>query len=180
MSADFCGAREGIMETVIFWTLSTLAVVAALAVVFFKKAINGVMSLLAFMLVLAGLYVLMGAPLVAFFQVIVYVCAVLVLFVFVVMLLNLKEASVRKPFAALAGAAIPAVLSAVGVAALAWLALGERTLAKGAFLPPAPGIRQLAVDLFTRHLLIFELTSVLLFAAAVGAIVISRKEKKES
>jgi len=169
------------METVIFWILSAFAVVAALAVVVFKRAVNGVMSLLAFMITLAGLYVLMGAQLVAFFQIIVYAGAVLVLFAFVVMLLNLRDAPVRRLTSpADVRAAIPAGLFAVGVAALTWLALREGALAKGAALPPAPGIRQLALDLFTRHLLVFELTSVLLFAAAVGAIVISRKEKKAS
>jgi NADH-quinone oxidoreductase subunit J len=169
------------MELVFFWILSAFAVAAALAVVFFKRAVNGVMSLLAFMLGMAGLYVLLGAQLVAFFQVIVYVGAVLVLFVFVIMLLNLKDEPVQPYISpANAKAAIPAILLAVGIAALAWLALREGAFAKEALLPPAPGIRQIAFDLFTRHLLVFELTSVLLFVAAVGAIVISRKEKDPS
>jgi NADH-quinone oxidoreductase subunit J len=170
------------METIIFWMLAVFAVAAALAVVFFKRAVNGVMSLLALMLVMAGLYVLMGASLVAFFQVIVYVGAVLVLFAFVIMLLNLKDAPVQ-PFTSPAAvrAAIPAVLLAVGIAVLTWLALQEGAFAKAASsLRPAAGLRQIAVDLFTRHLLVFELTSVVLFVAAVGAIVISRKEKDRS
>ncbi|MFA5182173.1 MAG: NADH-quinone oxidoreductase subunit J [Syntrophales bacterium] len=169
------------METVIFWILSPLAVAAALAVVFFKRVVNGVMSLLAFMLTLAGLYVLMGAQLVAFFQVIVYVGAVLVLFAFVIMLLNLKDAPVQ-PFTSPAEvkAAIPAVLFAVGIAAFTWVALREGAFVKTAAQQPAPGIRQIALDLFTRHLLVFELTSVILFVAAVAAIVISRKEKDPS
>jgi len=164
------------METVIFCMLSAFAVVAALAVVFFKRAINGVISLLAFMLTLAGLYVLMGAQLVAFFQVIVYVGAVLVLFAFVIMLLNLKE-SVR-PLISLADvkAATPAVLFAVGIVVLTWLALQDAAFSKAAALQPVIGLRQIALDLFTKHLLVFELTSVILFVAAVGAIVISRKE----
>ena len=166
------------METVIFWILSAFAVVSALAVVFFKKAVNGVMSLLSLMLVMAGLYVLMGAPLVAFFQVIVYAGAVLVLFAVVIMLLNLKDEAVCR-FASRAGvtAAIPAVLLTAGMAVLTWFTLRDADFSKGlATLQPVAGLRQIAGDLFTRHLLIFELTSVLLFVAAVGAIVISRKE----
>jgi len=168
------------METVIFWILSAFAVAAALAVVFFKRAVNGVMSLLAFMFGMAGLYVLMGAQLVAFFQVIVYVGAVLVLFAFVVMLLNLKEFVRRLTSPADVRAAIPAVLLAVGIAALTWLALQDGAFAKAAVLQPVAGLRQIALDLFTRHLLVFELTSVILFVAAVGAIVISRKEGDRS
>jgi NADH-quinone oxidoreductase subunit J len=168
------------METFIFWILSAFAVAAALAVVFFERAVNGVMSLLAFMLVLAGLYVLMGAQLVAFFQVIVYVGAVLVLFAFVVMLLNLKDSVRRLISPADVRAAIPAALFALGMVAFTWIALKAAVFAKAPALQPAPGIRQLALDLFTRHLLVFELTSVVLFVAAVAAVVISRKEKEPS
>jgi len=165
------------MEPAIFWILSAFAVVAALAVVFLKKAVNCVMSLLAFMLVMAGLYILMGAQLVAFFQVIVYVGAVLVLFAFVIMLLNLKDAPDRR-FAFPAGVmpAIAAVLLTGMIAFFAWLALQDADFSKATALQPAAEIRQIAVDLFTRHLLVFELASVILFVAAVGAIVISRKE----
>lgn len=168
------------MEAAIFWILSAFAVAAALAVVFFKRAVNGVMSLLALMLALAGLYVLMGAQLVAFFQVIVYVGAVLVLFAFVIMLLNLKESV--PPLTSLADvkAATPAVLFAVGIVVLIWLALRDAAFSKAAALPPASAIRQIALDLFTRHLLVFELASVILLVAAVAAIVISRKEKDPS
>lgn len=170
------------METVIFWILSVFAVAAALAVVFFKKAVNGVMSLLAFMFGMAGLYILMGAQLVAFFQVIVYVGAVLVLFAFVVMLLNLKDEPVRRSTSpAVVKAAIPALLFTVGIAVFTRLALPDAAFSKAPMaLQPAAGIRQIALDLFTRHLLVFELTSVILFVAAVGAIVISRKEKDRS
>ena len=168
------------METVIFWILSAFAVAAALAVVLFKRAVNGVMSLLAFMLGLAGLYVLMGAQLVAFFQVIVYVGAVLVLFAFVIMLLNLKESVQPLIFLADVRAAIPAALLIVGIAALTWLALQDGPFSKAAALQPVIGLRQIALDLFTKHLLVFELTSVVLFVAAVGAIVISRKEGDRS
>jgi NADH-quinone oxidoreductase subunit J len=168
------------METAVFLILSAFAVAAALAVVIFERAVNGVMSLLAFMLVLAGLYVLMGAQLVAFFQVIVYVGAVLVLFAFAVMLLNLKDSLRRLTSPADIRAAIPAVVVAAGIAALTWLVLKDAAFAKAPALQPVPGIRQIALDLFTRHLLVFELTSVILFVAAVAAIVISRKEKDPS
>lgn len=169
------------METYIFWILSAFAVVAALAVVLFKRAVNGVMSLLAFMLVMAGLYVLMGAQLVALFQVIVYAGAVLVLFAFVIMLLNLKDTPVRRFALPGVASAIAAVLLTGMIAVSVWFALQDAAFSPApASLRPEAEIRQIAVDLFTRHLLVFELASVILFVAAVGAIVISRKEGEHS
>ncbi|MDI9570450.1 MAG: NADH-quinone oxidoreductase subunit J [Pseudomonadota bacterium] len=164
------------METAIFWGLSFCAVAAALAVVFLRQAVNGVMSLLALMLVMAGLYLLLGAQLVALFQLIVYAGAVLVLFVLVVMLLNLE----RKPARPLLYPGKPAVASLLalcgaGFAAILRWAPPPGGGPMGGAVKPAPPIEQLAIDLFTERLLIFELTSVLLLAAAVGAIVMSRK-----
>lgn len=170
------------IEVILFWTLSAFAVVSALAVVFLRKPVDSVLSLLAFMLGIAGLFVLLGAGLVGLFQVIVYVGAVLVLFVFVVMLLNLNESRELGPVSlSRIAAAVTSVLLTSGILALLWLALQHSGLAvQHAVLKPALSIREIAVDLFGRHLLIFELTSVVLLAAAAGAIVISRKEGERS
>jgi len=112
---------------------------------------------------------------VALFQLIVYIGAVLVLFLFVVMLLDLK-ASAAPARAAASGAAGVGITAAAGWAA--WVAASH---APPAGSPrPAPGVFELAFDLFGRHLLVFELTSVLLLAAAVGAIFISRTGKRRS
>lgn len=166
------------MEQAIFWILSSLAVASALAVVFFRKAVNSVMSLLAFMIVVAGLFLLLGAQLVAVFQVLVYAGAVLVLFIFVVMLLNLKDAKATgHPSRSTAAVGITSVLLTLGMMAMLWLAVRHPAAAYApSVLKPAAGIRQIAIDLFNAHLLIFELTSVVLFVAAVCALVISRKE----
>ncbi|MBK7552368.1 MAG: NADH-quinone oxidoreductase subunit J [Syntrophaceae bacterium] len=134
------------------------------------------MALLAAMLATAGLYALMGAVVVALFQLIVYIGAVLVLFLFVVMLLDLRRPPPRAPGAAAAsGAAGVGITAAAGWAA--WVAASH---APGQSPRPAPGVFELAIDLFGRHLLVFELTSVLLLAAAVGAIFISRTGKRSS
>ena len=161
------------IETVLFWGLAAAAVASALGVVALQNPVGSVMALLAAMLATAGLYALMGAVVVALFQLIVYIGAVLVLFLFVVMLLDLK-ASAAPARAAASGAAGVGITAAAGWAA--WVAASH---APPAGSPrPAPGVFELAFDLFGRHLLVFELTSVLLLAAAVGAVFISRTKKR--
>lgn len=163
------------IEAVLFWGLAAAAVASALGVVALQNPAGSVMALLAAMLATAGLYALMGAVVVALFQLIVYIGAVLVLFLFVVMLLDLK-ASAAPARAAASGAAGVGITAAAGWAA--WVAASH---APPAGSPrPAPGVFELAFDLFGRHLLVFELTSVLLLAAAVGAIFISRTGKRRS
>jgi len=163
------------IEAVLFWGLAAAAVASALGVVALQNPVGSVMALLAAMLATAGLYALMGAVVVALFQLIVYIGAVLVLFLFVVMLLDLK-ASAAPARAAASGAAGVGITAAAGWAA--WVAASH---APPAWSPrPAPGVFELAFDLFGRHLLVFELTSVLLLAAAVGAIFISRTGKRRS
>ena len=163
------------IETVLFWGLAAAAVASALGVVALQNPVGSVMALLAAMLATAGLYALMGAVVVALFQLIVYIGAVLVLFLFVVMLLDLK-ASAAPARAAASGAAGVGITAAAGWAA--WVAASH---APPAGSPrPAPGVFELAIDLFGRHLLVFELTSVLLLAAAVGAVFISRTGKRSS
>ncbi|OPY12192.1 MAG: NADH-quinone oxidoreductase subunit J [Syntrophaceae bacterium PtaB.Bin038] len=165
------------IETILFWVLAAAAVASALGVVALRNPVGSVMALLAAMLATAGLYALMGAVVPALFQVIVYIGAVLVLFLFVVMLLDL-----RAPAAPARPAARAAVAGAAGVgltAAAAWGAWKSFSHASPAGgLRPAPGVAEIALDLFGRHLLVFELTSVLLLAAAVGAIFISRTKKR--
>jgi NADH-quinone oxidoreductase subunit J len=135
------------------------------------------MALLAAMLATAGLYALMGAPVVALFQVIVYIGAVLVLFLFVVMLLDLKGTAARGRPSARAAAAGAAGIGLTAAAAWgAWKSFSPAPPAGG--LRPAPGVAEIALDLFGRHLLVFELTSVLLLTAAVGAVFISRTNKR--
>lgn len=171
------------MAPVFFWILALAALASALAVVLMRNPVDSVMALLGTMFAIAGLYVLLSAYLAALFQIIVYAGAVLVLFLFVVMLLNVKApAPQRRPRfllgALLAGAAL---LMAAGMACLAWFGpAASGQYAAGAVIKTPPAVRQIALDLFGRHILVFELTSVLLLVAAIGAVFISRKEASES
>lgn len=165
------------IEAVLFWGLAAAAVASALGVVALQNPVGSVMALLAAMLATAGLYALMGAVVVALFQLIVYIGAVLVLFLFVVMLLDLKAPVARGRPSVRTGAAGAAGVGLTAAAAWgAWMSFSHAPPAGG--LRPAPGVAEIALDLFGRHLLVFELTSVLLLAAAVGAIFISRTKKR--
>jgi NADH-quinone oxidoreductase subunit J len=165
------------IETILFWVLAAVAVASALGVVTLRSPVGSVMALLAAMLATAGLYALMGAVVLALFQVIVYIGAVLVLFLLVVMLLDLKApAAPARPAARAAAAGAAGVLFTAAAAWGAWRSFLHTPPAGG--LRPAPGVAEIALDLFGRHLLVFELTSVLLLAAAVGAVFISRTKKR--
>jgi NADH-quinone oxidoreductase subunit J len=131
---------------------------------------------------LSGLYILLGSPFVAVIQIIIYAGAIMVLFLFVVMLLNVPTE--EAPSGALArelGAAGPrrfgAILGALLAVELFW-ALRHLTAAP---LPdraavPATTVKEIGVRLFTEHAFAFEATSVLILVAMVGAIILARKE----
>ncbi len=168
------------IETILFWGLAAVAVPSALAVVTLRKPADSVMALLVLMMAIAGLFALTGAYVAALFQVIVYVGAVLVLFLFVVMLLDTKgTARSAKPGPAGLTAGAAGVVLTAGAVWLAWkgfLSSGPPLRGEAALQAP-PDVMALATALFTRHILVFELTSVLLLAAAVGAVFITRRER---
>src|SRR5262245_65675359 len=110
-------------ETVLFWIFFVGVLGAGFAVVKSRNPVNAAMSLVACFFFLAGVYLLLGAHLIAILQVLVYAGAVMVLFVFVIMLLNLKDAELgEKRITVWKGLGLAAVVLAVGV--IAWKALG--------------------------------------------------------
>lgn len=175
------------IDNIVFWILAVVAATGAVAVIALKNTINSVMALLVTMIAAAGIYALIGAYVLALFQVIIYIGAVLVLFVFVVMLLDLKSIPVRRGrpgFGAVIAAAFGVVLTA-GTVGLIWTVVSATNVLSDKMGPagtlrPGQSLAAIALELFGRHMLVFELTSILLFAAAVGAVFISRKEKNPS
>jgi NADH-quinone oxidoreductase subunit J len=165
------------MHLITFWLLGVIIVASALGVIIMRNAVNSVMCLLVSMLGLAGFYILMGAPVVALFQIIIYVGAVLVLFLFVIMLLDLKEMKrslALTPVLVVTGCVSLGLISTIGW--LFWhsairtgMPIGTSTL-KASYT-----LHEISIDLFSRHLLIFELTSLLLLVAAIGVILMTRK-----
>ena len=170
-------------EIVLFWVFAVPLMVSALGVVFARNPVYAAMSLVSAFFFLAGIYILLTAHLIAFLQIIVYAGAIMVLFLFVIMLLNLghrEDIDMRGHLAKLVGLVAGSALFAA-VAALvlrgdeASLASEESRMAVDALVRSRGAVGALAEPLFTSYLVPFELTSLLLLVAIVGAIVLARR-----
>jgi len=163
-------------QLAIFFVLAALAVLGALSLIFQRHPIHSALSLIVVMIALAGLYLLMGAEFVAAVQIIVYGGAIMVLFVFVIMLLNAGEEE-RTDFSKLAKfGGLPLALALTGLLAA--------TMAKhGGSIPNPETVGALAPTgkistlLFTTFVYPFELTSFLILVAIMGALVLAQREK---
>ena len=160
------------MADTLFLILSVLTVATALLVVLSKNAVNAAMGLLLSLVGLAGLFVLLDAPLLAFVLILVYAGAVVALFLFIIMLLDTTPGSF-KPFQP------PTIAAAILGAAL--LGLGLWTLTGRAVLPhapeslPVPTMKHHAEMLFTTYLLPVQVVGFLLLIAMLGVVVLSKK-----
>ena len=163
-------------EAVFFYILTALALLAALSVVFHRRPIYSVLSLLVLMFCLAALFVMLGAYFVAALQVLLYAGAVLVLFLFVIMLLNLEpETLSRMRLFTLRGAG---TLTALG---LLVCLLGVLNTVTAPPTPPAAAegtVESIGRLLFTAYLLPFELTSFLILAAIIGAVTLVKQQDR--
>ena len=164
----------------LFYLFATGAVISAAMCILRRNPISAAMWLVATMFSLAGIFLLLQAPFIAAIQVLVYAGAVMVLFLFVIMLLNLDVPSsdLRGPMS-VAGAIAVVGLLGVELGAL-WAYTPERLAAEAAqaaTLPAASGnvVLDVAGPLFGAYLIPFEVTSVLLLAAIVGAVVLAKR-----
>ena len=164
------------MDPLLFMIFAAIAVVCGLNLVIQKHPISSALSLVGVMAALAALYLLLGGEFIAAAQLVVYAGAVMVLFVFVIMLLNAgtERTSRRRPWAHYAG--VPLLLVLLGGAALLIQKMSPptETAVFGKFTKGAP--LEIGRALFTRYLLPFEVTSVLILVAILGGIVLARKE----
>ena len=161
----------------IFFILSGLAVLGALSLVLQKHPIHSALSLIVVMVCLAGLYLLMGAEFVAAVQIIVYGGAIMVLFIFVIMLLNAGEEE-RTDFSKIAKfAGLPLALAlTAAIAAAVVKPAASIPAASQAVIPNAT--RDISTMLFKEFVYPFELTSFLILVAIMGALVLAQREKK--
>ena len=162
----------GSVDDALFASLGTLMIVAALAVVTMRDIIRCGLAMIVCFLALAGIYVVVGAPLVAAAQVIVYIGAISVLILFAIMLTQSKAAPARLVFQtqaapAAVAAIILAVLIALGVSATDWGEVSQRVRLV---------TTELARVLFDQYVLPFEVVSVLLLAAVIGGVFIAKRE----
>jgi NADH-quinone oxidoreductase subunit J len=161
------------LHLILFLMFGIIAVAGAVNLLVQRHPINSALSLIAVMAALAGEYLLLGAEFVAAVQVIVYAGAIMVLFVFVIMLLNagVEEQTKGSRVALILG--VPGML--VGSLLVAWVVLkhsGTESVAVGA-LPGAP--KTIGPLLFHEFLLPFEVTSILILIAIMGAVVLASK-----
>ena len=164
------------MDTILFIIFAIVAIVCAFNLVLQRHPISSALSLIGVMGALAVLYLLLGAEFIAMAQMIVYGGAVMVLFVFVIMLLNAgaEKTSSKSWFAQIAG--LPLLLAFVGLLGF----LVRR------FLPRMPHVEfgtwyggtaeRIGQVLFTDYLLPFEIVSILILIAILGAVVLAQKE----
>ena len=167
-------------ELIVFLVLSLVAIATALGMLFSKNAVYSALFLVLNFVTVAVFYLLFGAPFLAMSQITVYAGAIMVLFLFVIMLLgaeNLKPSNAlpwQKPLAILLSVIL-------GVEATYLLLARARSslsvTSPDAALNTMDSLRNMAETLFSQFLLPFEITSILLLVAMVGAVVLTRAEK---
>jgi NADH-quinone oxidoreductase subunit J len=162
----------------VFWVLAIASVAAALGMVLARRAVHCALLLAIVMLSLAVYYAMLGAPFLAFVQVIVYTGAVLMLFLFVLMIVGITAADSiietirgQRLWAALGGIAMLVLLSLV----VGQAAIGPEGKSSAQF--GNANVTSLAHLIFTRYVFPFEITSALLITAAVGAMVLAHRER---
>ena len=164
------------MSQLVFYILSALTIVSALIVVFSKHPMYSVLSLIVCFFTIAGHYVLLNAQFLAITHIIVYAGAIMVLFLFVVMLLNLNRESEPHKSARLRIAATIAagMLFVTLIASLRSTDLGKFVT------PPASDkglVQHVGQKLFTDYLVPFEISSILFLSAMIGAVLLAKREK---
>ncbi len=161
------------MSLPLFLIFAALLVAASLGVILFPHPVRSALSLVSALFILAVIYIFLDAHLVAALQIIVYAGAIMVLFLFVIMLLNLQTEVRESKVGLKAAAAIAAGLLA---AQLAYIFHQGATGVTDGQVPAAYGTTEAVAErLFSHFLLPFELTSVLLLVAIVGAVVLAKR-----
>jgi len=172
--------RTSTGEAVTFWVLGALALIGALGVVMAVNAVYSAMFLAMTMIILAVFYMIQEAPFLGVVQVVVYTGAVMMLFLFVLMLIGVDSAESLKE--TLRGQRVAAVTTGVGFGVLLIASIGNAASGGFAGLTAANAngnVEGLAALIFSRYLWAFELTSALLITAAIGAMVLAHRERFE-
>jgi NADH-quinone oxidoreductase subunit J len=161
-----------------YWVLAIISVASAFGMILARKAVHCAMMLALVMLSLAVMYAMLGAPFLAFVQVIVYTGAVLMLFLFVLMIVGITAAD--SIIETIRGQRLWAAVGGIALLVLLVVVIGHASIG------PAPAtsskfgnnnLNALANLIFTRYVFPFELTSALLITAALGAMVLAHRER---
>ena len=175
------------MATLLFYVFGILAVISALMVITRRNPMYSAISLLATFVSIAALYILLNAQFIAVIQITVYAGAILVLILFVIMLLNQKEAGEAFFDITSTGQRVAAILLAAAVLFefiyAVMLAYGRVAPVQGIYsdetIASAGNVQSIGHVLFTQYLWPFEVISILLLVAIIGAVVLTRHEPSE-
>ena len=168
------------MELLIFYPLAGICILFALGVVINNSPISSAISLIAMMLCLAGVFILQQAHFIAILQIIIYAGAIMVLFMFVIMLLNLKGKGEDDKWQSRDRNVLLNVLSGLLAAGILYKLISIINKAK--FNSPAltsenfGTVREVGTILFTEFVLPFEVASILLLVAMIGAVVLAKSK----
>ena len=163
-------------DSIFFFAFAILAILGALGTVLFRSAVHCSLALMTSLLGVAGLYLMQGAEFLFAVQIVLYIGGIMVLFLFVIMLVNLDQAAKLKQFSGQTPVAIAALLG-TGAAFYVFLSKGAAALPPPASATPLTGgnTENVADVLFTAYLLPFEVASVLLLVAVVGSVLMAGK-----
>ena len=168
------------MELLIFYPLAGICILFALGVVINNSPINSAISLIAMMLCLAGVFILQQAHFIAILQIIIYAGAIMVLFMFVIMLLNLKGKGEDDKWQSRDRNVLLNVLSGLLAAGILYKLISIINEAKfnSPFLTSENfgTVREVGTILFTEFVLPFEVASILLLVAMIGAVVLAKSK----
>jgi NADH-quinone oxidoreductase subunit J len=172
-------------ETITFYLFAALAVGASVLVIAQRNPMYSVLLLIASFGALSGLYILLDAPFVAVAQIIIYAGAIMVLFLFVVMLLNAPKEDgadwdrthpLRQPGVTRWGTLLVALLIVQLASALMAVRAYHNPVGAQSDATSVSSVGDLGRSIFTRHTFAFEATSILILVAMVGAVVLARRE----
>ncbi|MGA4850585.1 NADH-quinone oxidoreductase subunit J [Streptomyces sp. G5(2025)] len=167
-------------EAVQFWVLGTVAVIGALCTILMKKAVHSALCLAGTMIILAVFYLANGAYFLGVVQIVVYTGAIMMLFLFVVMLVGVTAADSLKE--TIKGQRWLALLCGLGFAVLLFAGIGNASVQEFNGLGKANAggnVEGLATLIFTKYVFAFEITGALLITATVGAMVLTHRERTE-
>jgi NADH-quinone oxidoreductase subunit J len=182
MSANLASYTTSSGEAFQFWVLGTVAVAGALATILMKKAMHSALSLAGTMILLAIFYLANGAYFLGIVQIVVYTGAIMMLFLFIVMLVGVTAADSLKE--TIKGQRWWAAACGLGFGVLLIAGIGQASLTEFAGLGAANtahggNVEGLAALIFTKYVFAFEITGALLITAAVGAMVLTHRERTE-
>lgn len=168
-------AMQPVATTFFFYFLSIIAIAGAIVTITRRNPVHSALALIFTLLALAGLYLMLYAPFVAGVQIVLYAGGIMVLFLFVIMLVNIEKAELEERFNKQWLVATVATLALGGL--LLYVLRNGHTIFPQTFtsLPEGENTQQIGIQLYRNYMMPFEIASLLLLVAIVGAVVMAKK-----